>query len=66
VFNEKSHHGNRIGGRNWIVLLRIALYEQSEEFNGLYFRGRTAYEFFTKCEVAKSFDRELLVQWMFS
>jgi hypothetical protein len=48
------------------VLLRIALYEQSEEFNGLYFRGRTAYEFFTKCEVAKSFDRELLVQWMFS
>ena len=64
MFNEKSNHGNQIGGRNWIVLLLIALCEQSEEFNDLYFRGRTVQEYFTKCEAAKSLDRGLVVQWM--
>ena len=46
------------------MLLLIALCEQSEEFNDLYFRGRTVQEYFTKCEAAKSLDRGLVVQWM--
>ena len=39
LFHEEPHHRDRIGRRDWVMLLLVAFHQQSQQFDGLRFGG---------------------------